>query len=110
MSFKMHKIIYFFADFFGPTLPRIFRPVTRNTLIFFIWPHQVNYKYTDDKCYLSHDVASENDITPCIKIDKSLVVYRFTGNVMTSFKMLRKRRENLNIFTPKLQFLSVFMS
>ena len=34
--------------------------------------------------FLSYDVASESEITPCIKIDKPLVVYRFTGNVMTS--------------------------
>ena len=39
---------------------------------------------------LSHDVASGSDITPCIKIDKPLVVYRFSGNVMTSITTLRK--------------------
>ena len=33
---------------------------------------------------LSYDVASGSEITPCDKIDKPLVVYRFTGNVMTS--------------------------
>ena len=33
---------------------------------------------------VSHDVASGSEITPCIKIDKPLVVYSFTGNVMTS--------------------------
>ena len=32
--------------------------------------------------YLSHGVASGSEITPCIKIDKQLVVYRFSGNVM----------------------------
>ena len=31
---------------------------------------------------LSYDVASESEITPCIKLDKPLVVYRFLGNVM----------------------------
>ena len=31
---------------------------------------------------LSYDVASESEITPCIKFDKSLVVYRFSGNIM----------------------------
>ena len=31
--------------------------------------------------FLSHDVTSESDITPCIKIDKPLVVYRFTGKL-----------------------------
>ena len=34
--------------------------------------------------YLSYDVASGSEITPCNKIDKPLVVYRFTGNVITS--------------------------
>ena len=38
---------------------------------------------------LSYDVASGNEITPCNKIDKPLVVYRFTGNVMTSITTLR---------------------
>ena len=47
--------------------------------------------------HLSHDVASESDITPCNKIDRPLVVYRFTGNVMTSIVTLRKIRENLNV-------------
>ena len=36
--------------------------------------------------YLSYDVASGSEITPCNKIDKPLVDYRFTGNVMTSIK------------------------
>ena len=39
-------------------------------------------------CYLSYDVGSESEITPCNKIDKP-VVYRFTGNVMTSITALR---------------------
>ena len=38
---------------------------------------------------LSYDVASGSEITPCNKIDKSLVVYRFTGTVMTSITTLR---------------------
>ena len=38
---------------------------------------------------LSHDVASGSEITPCNKICKPLVVYRFTGNVMTSITTLR---------------------
>ena len=37
---------------------------------------------------LSHDVASASEITPCNKIDKPLVVYRFTGTVMTSITTL----------------------
>ena len=39
---------------------------------------------------LSYDVASGSEITPCNKICKPLVVYRFTGNVMTSITTLRK--------------------
>ena len=39
--------------------------------------------------HLSYDVASGSEITPCNKIDKSLVVYRFTGNAMTSITTLR---------------------
>ena len=38
---------------------------------------------------LSYDVASGSEITPCNKIDKPLVVYRFTGNVMKSITTLR---------------------
>ena len=38
---------------------------------------------------LSYNVASGSVITPCNKIDKPLVVYRFTGNVMTSITTLR---------------------
>ena len=37
---------------------------------------------------LSYDVTSGSEIIPCNKIDKLLVVYRFTGNVMTSIRML----------------------
>ena len=41
------------------------------------------------KYHLSHDVASGSDITLCNKICKPLVVYRFTGNVLTSITTLR---------------------
>ena len=34
--------------------------------------------------YLSCDIASGSKITPCNKIDKLLVVYRYSGNVMAS--------------------------
>ena len=37
----------------------------------------------------SDDIASWSGITPCNNIDKTLVVYRFTGNVMMSKTMLR---------------------
>ena len=35
-----------------------------------------------DIYFLSYDVASESEILPCIKIDKPLVVYRFSRKVM----------------------------
>ena len=38
---------------------------------------------------LSYDVASGIEITSCNKICKPLVVYRFSGNVMTSKTTLR---------------------
>ena len=41
------------------------------------------------KGLLSYDVTFESEITPCNKIDKPLVVYRFTGNIMTSIITLR---------------------
>ena len=41
------------------------------------------------KPYLSYDLASGSEIMPCYKIDKPLVVSRFTGNAMTSITMLR---------------------
>ena len=38
---------------------------------------------------LSYDAVSGSEIAPCNKIDKPLVVYRFSGNVMTSITKLR---------------------
>ena len=38
---------------------------------------------------LSYDVASGSEIIPCNKIDKPLVVYIFSGNVMTSITTLQ---------------------
>ena len=32
----------------------------------------------------SNDIASGSEVMPCNKIDKSLVVYSVSGNVMTS--------------------------
>ena len=65
---------------------------------------ELKYRVNHYNFYLSHDIASESDRTPCIKIDKPLVVYRFTGNVMTFIMTLRKISENLNVYTPKMQF------
>ena len=41
------------------------------------------------KILLSYDVESWSKITPCNKIDKPLVIYRFSGNVMSSITTLR---------------------
>ena len=38
---------------------------------------------------LSYDVASGSEITPCNKIDKPQVVYRFTVYIMMSITSLR---------------------
>ena len=35
----------------------------------------------------SYDVTSGSEITSCNKINKPLVVYRFSGDVMTSIAM-----------------------
>ena len=37
---------------------------------------------------LSYAIVSGSEITPCNKIDKQLVVNRFSGNVMTSITTL----------------------
>ena len=39
---------------------------------------------------MTYDVASGNEIAPCNNIDKPLVVYRFSRNVMTFITELRK--------------------
>ena len=38
--------------------------------------------------FIYHDIVSGGEITPCNKIDKPLVVYRFSGKIMTSITML----------------------
>ena len=54
------------------------------------------------KYILSHNVVSGNEIPPCNKIDKPLVVYRFVRKVKPSMITLRKRGQNLEVFTPKM--------
>ena len=56
------------------------------------------------KYYLSYEVASGSEIMLCNKINKPLVVYRFTGNVMTSITTLRTLGQNYNVFTPEMRF------
>ena len=46
---------------------------------------------------LSYDVAPGSEITPCNKIDKPPVVYRFSENVMTSIIV-----KNYNVFTAEM--------
>ena len=59
--------------------------------------------------FLSHDVASGSDITPCNRIDKPLVVHRFSGNVIiASIITLRKRGEILTFSREKCDVLKVF--
>ena len=55
---------------------------------------------------LSYDVASGSGITPCNKIDKPLVVYRFSGNVMTSITTLCTYLQNYYVFTPEMNLQS----
>ena len=38
---------------------------------------------------LSYDVAPGSEITPCNKIDKPLVVYRFTGKLNVAYIMTK---------------------
>ena len=52
---------------------------------------------------LSHDAGS--DMTLCNKIDKPLLVYKFSGNVITFIVTFRKRWRNLDVFTSKVRFL-----
>ena len=47
---------------------------------------------------LSYDVVSGSELTPGNKIDKPLVVYRFSGNIMTSITMLRTQNGKIITF------------
>ena len=51
--------------------------------------NSIKHKHSCKILYLSYDVASESEITLRNKINKPLVVYRFTGNAMTSITNLR---------------------
>ena len=53
--------------------------------------------WTLNRCHFTHDVASDSDIRQCNKIDKLLVVYRFSGIT------LRKIRKHLDVFTHKIK-------
>ena len=58
--------------------------------------------------YHNYDIASVSEMTPCSKIDKPLVVYRFSGNLMSSktiindkvitfFTLEMRLQSNLNV-------------
>ena len=61
-----------------------------------MWMTNVNPKpddlYDNDQnhvlSFLSHNIMSVTEITPCNKIYKPLVVYRLSGNVMMSITTL----------------------
>ena len=59
---------------------------------------------------LSYDVASGSEITPYNKIDKPLVVYRFSGNVMTSITTLRTYTQNINVSTSERDFKVILIA
>ena len=80
----------------GPTLAQLVLTVCEGLFFCFI---------TEIK--LSYDVASGSEIMPCNKIDKPLVVYRLTGNVMTSITTLRTIWQNDNVYTPEMMFQSI---
>ena len=58
------------------------------------------FVYYPKKSYLSYDVASGSQITPCNKMDKLLAVYSFSGNVMTmrGSRKLCQRGSNFDNF------------
>ena len=55
------------------------------------------------KYFYHYNVASESEITSCNKIDKPLVVYRFSGHVIT-LQETRSIHDSMNL--PKLEFIS----
>ena len=59
-------------------------------LVFVVVVLSIVFVFSTAVCFfLSHDVASEIEITPCNRTDKPLVIYRFSGNVMMSVTTLR---------------------
>ena len=68
---------------------------SQNWFIFNAYSQTITLGMLNISIYLMR--SSLSDITPCNKINKPLVVYRFAGNVMTSIIRLRKIRENLDV-------------
>ena len=73
MPFKKHKIIFFFPELKKkicvPTLPKIFRPVTRTHTYFFIWSHYsstfVVHQVSTSLCLTNVLLACLNSLRPC---------------------------------------------
>ena len=59
--------------------------------IWTVGPLELYFLYFENCIYHNYDVASVSETTPCDKIGKPLVVYRFSGNVMafkSTFKII----------------------
>ena len=50
--------------------------------------HALTVELSMIKFFSSYGVASGSEIMLCNKINKPLVVYRFSGSIMTSIKLL----------------------
>ena len=61
------------------------------------------------KCALSYDVASGGEITPCIKINKALVFYRFSENVM-KWRLSQRHIYKWQMFSGKKKCTVILMS
>ena len=85
----MHKIIFFPEKKSVPTLPKKFRPITRNTLIFFIWPYHSYYDMgldttkpvfgVSDKARLkplssATEIRLKIEISPVVRLD--MILYK----------------------------------
>ena len=60
--------------------------------------------------HLSHEVMAGSEITPCMNIEKPLVVYIFLGNVMTSKTTLRTDWQTYDVFTTECYFKVILIN
>ena len=79
-SFMVRNLVYSDAwDEQESIFPTIHQAITpQEEYVEYGYPHS----YALVKHVLSYDVASGSEITPYIKIDKPLVVYRFSINIL----------------------------
>ena len=70
----------------------------RSILVFSGRYHIISNASLVKNCILSYDVASGSEITPCNKMDKPLVVYRFSGKVMKSVNNVAYIMTNFYLF------------